>query len=132
MEELFRFKKLESSLGPRLYETLVKVVYLFEVGVLSRGEVIALLPAKIFDSPETYELVKDSIETRDADRRRTTNVFKSLTDLNYSNSDRTTHSYVRMPAFYPIMCSGKAKNIELNNLLNVKWVILPVGSEHPN
>jgi hypothetical protein len=61
MEELFRFKKLESSLGPNLYETFVKVVYLFEVGVLSRGEVITLLPEKIFDSPETYELVRDSI-----------------------------------------------------------------------
>jgi hypothetical protein len=132
MEELFRFKKLERNLGPNLYESLVKIVYLFEVGVLSRGEVIALLPDKTFDSPETYEFVRESIETRDTDRRRTTNVFKSLTDLNHSNSDRTTYSYVRMPAFYPIICSGKKKKPELNSLLNVKWVILPVGSEHSN
>lgn len=37
-----------------------------------------------------------------------------------------------MPEFYPIVCSGKAKNPELNQILNVKWVILPIGSEHPN
>lgn len=37
-----------------------------------------------------------------------------------------------MPDFYPIYCSGKIANPELNNILNVKWVILPVGSEHPN
>lgn len=37
-----------------------------------------------------------------------------------------------MPDFYPINCSGKIRNPQLNEILNDKWVILPIGSEHPN
>jgi histone deacetylase complex regulatory component SIN3 len=37
---------------------------------------------------------------------------------------------VQLPWLYPTACSGKASNPELNKILNVKWVIVPVGSEH--
>lgn len=44
MEELFRFRQQQAVMGPDAYESFVKIVYLFEVGVLSRAEVLAILP----------------------------------------------------------------------------------------
>lgn len=39
--------------------------------------------------------------------RRKKSSFKPLADLNFSAADRASPSYVTVPFFYPVTCSGK-------------------------
>ena len=40
-------------------------------------------------------------KTRELARRKHTPFFKPLSEIDFSKSERTTHSYVNMPIFYP-------------------------------
>lgn len=117
-------------MGPRKYESLVKLLYLHEIGIITRHEYVAMVTEKAFENAEAFEQFREIIDTRDHDRRKNSNIFKPLTELNFCDSERTTHSYVKLPWLYPTACQGKTANPELDNILNDKWVIVPVGSEH--
>jgi histone deacetylase complex regulatory component SIN3 len=73
-------------------------------------------------------MIKDIIELRENERRKTINLFKPLNDIDFTNSTRITPSYVEMPWSYPVSCRNKTK--ELKGILNDKWVSVPYGSEH--
>jgi hypothetical protein len=72
------------------------------------------------------DCLKDILETREVERRKKS-LFKPLNDMNFSNEIRPSPSYVSMPLYYPIRCSGKTHDSRL--LTNDKWVSVPHGSE---
>jgi hypothetical protein len=43
LEELFRFQKNESFMGSRRYESLLKLLYLHEIGIITRFEYEAMV-----------------------------------------------------------------------------------------
>lgn len=47
--------------------------------------------------------------------------------MNFSNAERASPSYVPIPIYYPIICSGKSNEVKL--ITNDKWVSVPYGSE---
>lgn len=47
--------------------------------------------------------------------------------MNFSNFERASPSYVSIPPYYPVVCSGKTAEIKL--ITNDKWVSVPYGSE---
>lgn len=76
---------------------------------------------------ESYlECIKEILETRELDRRKNS-VFKPLGDMNFSSHERPSPSYVTIPPYYPIKCSGK--NNEIKSLTNDRWISVPYGSE---
>jgi histone deacetylase complex regulatory component SIN3 len=72
------------------------------------------------------ENLKEILETRELDRRKTS-VFKPLGDINFSTYERASPSYVTIPTYYPIKCSGKTISIRL--VTNDRWISVPYGSE---
>jgi len=69
--------------------------------------------------------IRETIDTRESDRRRLS-VFRPLNDMNFSNAERPSPSYVSLPLYYPIKCSGKT--FEISKMTNDKWVSVPYGS----
>ena len=70
--------------------------------------------------------MKDIIETRETDRRKLSD-FRPLNDLDFSNYERPSPSYVTMPVLYPNICRGR--NTFYKEILNQTWVSVPHGSE---
>jgi histone deacetylase complex regulatory component SIN3 len=68
------------------------------------------------------------METRENTRRKQNQYFKPLNDMDFTKSERTTHSYVAMPKCYPKFCSGKTELT--SEVLNTEVVSVPSGSEH--
>jgi hypothetical protein len=52
------------------------------------------------------ECLKEIIDTREGERRKAS-FFKPLNDMNFSNYQRASPSYVTMPIYYPIRSSAK-------------------------
>lgn len=59
--------------------------------------------------------------------RRKISFFRPLSDINFSHYERASPSYVTVPFFYPVKCSGKTA--ESRALTNGKWISVPYGSE---
>ena len=74
---------------------------------------------------EELEFLKEIIENRESDRRRLS-LFKPLNDLDFSNCERPSPSYVLMPLSYPNKCKGRIGIFK--NILNDIYVSVPHGS----
>ena len=88
---------------------------IYQLGIISKDEVVEQISGKFSD----LDLVplKDIVETRETDRRRNS-VFRPLNDMDFSNFERATHSYVKMPGIYPHFCSGDNSNNMFKEVLN--------------
>ena len=102
-------RQLESSLDPTKYENLVKLIEIYQLGIISKDETLEIVKGNFGE--EDVIALKDLIESREADRRRSCS-FRPLSDMDFSASERATHSYVTMPDIYPHFCSG---NNQLSN-----------------
>lgn len=80
----------------------------------------------VLDLEEEVEFLKEIIETRESDRRRLS-LFKPLNDLDFSNVERPSPSYILMPNSYPNRCKGKTDFFK--QFLNDVYVSVPHGSE---
>jgi histone deacetylase complex regulatory component SIN3 len=72
------------------------------------------------------DYLRDILDARETERRKNSD-FKPLSDMNFSNFERASPSYVSIPRYYPIRCSGKSNDVKL--ITNDKWVSVPYGSE---
>lgn len=73
--------------------------------------------------------MKDIINCREESRRRSELcVFKPLSEIDFTNDDRISFSYVKMPRNYPSYCS-QSDELSLS-VLNTEYVSVPHGSEH--
>lgn len=54
-------------------------------------------------------------------------MFRPLSDMDFSNAERASHSYVKMPEIYPHYCSKD--NAISCEVLNKEWISVPRGSE---
>lgn len=118
-------KQLEKAVDGETFGFVLKTIQLYHLNIISRNEAVELLGGLALE--EYYlEFLRDSVEAREGERRRHS-LFKPLNDMNFSNCERASPSYVSMPPFYPIRCSGKTPQTQL--LLNDRWVSVPHGSE---
>jgi histone deacetylase complex regulatory component SIN3 len=70
--------------------------------------------------------LRDILDSRENERRKVS-CFRPLNDMNFSNYERASPSYVAMPPYYPIRSAGKAEWIK--GITNENWVSVPHGSE---
>jgi histone deacetylase complex regulatory component SIN3 len=129
-DEIEFFSGLVDSLPRPQFDFLVKLLYLYENCILSKHDLQVLVPPDFFEKAGEHEFFKGVISSTEVSRRKSSPFFKPLNEIDFSNSLRATHSYVKMPEMYPIKCQGKERNPALKRVLNDKWVSVPVGSEH--
>jgi histone deacetylase complex regulatory component SIN3 len=72
------------------------------------------------------ECLRDILDSRETERRKNS-VFRPLNDMNFSNCERASPSYVTMPLYYPTASSAKPEWIK--SITNERWVSVPYGSE---
>lgn len=72
------------------------------------------------------ECLRDILDTRETERRKTS-VFRPLNDLNFSNAERASPSYVVIPPYYSV--ASNAKPVWIRAITNESWVSVPYGSE---
>lgn len=88
------------------YTYIVKIIKIYYLNIITRNEAFDLLANLQVD--ELYmECVRDIIDARETERRKMS-VFRPLNDMNFSNAERASPSYVSIPIYYPIICSGKS------------------------
>ena len=97
---------------------------LFYLNIITKNETFEMI--NVLEMEEEVEFLKEIIETRESDRRRLSQ-FKPLNDLDFSNCDRPSPSYVLMPSSYPNRCKGKDDFFK--QFLNDVYVSVPHGSE---
>ena len=123
-EEKAIFRQISKLLDEESYGHIIKVIKLFHLNIITKNETYELL-APIQLEEYYFDFLKDILETRETERRKIS-VFKPLNDMNFSNSERATPSYVTFPEYYPIIC--KFRNEALKKILNDQWVSVPHGS----
>ena len=123
-DEKFIFKHLEKILDQKTFGSLIKIMRLFYLNIITKNEIFEMI--NVLEMEEEVEFLKEIIETRESDRRRLS-LFKPLNDLDFSNCDRPSPSYVLMPNSYPNRCKGRSGIFK--TFLNDIYVSVPHGSE---
>ena len=119
------FKQVEKNMDTWRYRVFLKIIELYTLNIVTRNETVDLLEEVGIDKVN-FDNIKEILESREHDRRKKS-AFKPLGDLNFSNAERPSPSYVNVPPVYPIYCSSKTQAIKA--LTNDKWVSVPYGSE---
>lgn len=124
-EERALLRQLEKQIDEQTYNYIIKIIKIYYLNIITRNEAFDLL-ANVQVEELYMECVKDIIDARETERRKMS-VFRPLNDMNFSNAERASPSYVSIPIYYPIICSGKSNEVKL--LTNDKWVSVPYGSQ---
>ena len=92
------------------YALIVKVAKIYTLNLITRNEAFEMLAGVQVD--EAYlECFRDILDSRETERRKMS-VFRPLNDMNFSNCERASPSYVTMPSYYPISSSSKPEWIK--------------------
>jgi len=104
--ELSFFDNLKQNLGEPQYVNLIKLMYLYAECIITLTEFFSMAGAIISD-PQTLAILKESLYCREASRRKMTQYFKPLGDLDFSSkkarkcvkrkeSEKPTPSYSKL------------------------------------
>lgn len=124
-EERAVIRQVEKSVDEQTYQYIIKLTHIYYLNIISRNELFELL-ANVQVEEIQLDYLRDILDARETERRKNSD-FKPLSDMNFSNFERASPSYVSIPRYYPIRCSGKSNDVKL--ITNDKWVSVPYGSE---
>jgi histone deacetylase complex regulatory component SIN3 len=124
-EERAAIRQVEKSVDEQTYQYIIKLTHIYSLNIISRNELFELL-AHVQAEEVQLDYLRDILDARETERRKASD-FKPLSDMNFSNFERASPSYVSIPRYYPVRCSGKSSEVRL--ITNDKWVSVPYGSE---
>eukprot|EP01017_Pseudomicrothorax_dubius_P037298 TRINITY_DN5455_c0_g1_i1.p1 TRINITY_DN5455_c0_g1~~TRINITY_DN5455_c0_g1_i1.p1 ORF type:complete len:884 (+),score=251.19 TRINITY_DN5455_c0_g1_i1:221-2872(+) len=123
----FEYLKV-NVLSPEEFMYMIKLVHLYTECVLTRHDIIVVSQA-LFKEREIHKTFVELLSARESNRRKSSLFYKPLSEINFSDCDRCTRSYIRIPKLFPVVLNTGVTP-EIDSVLNKTFVSVPQGSEH--
>ena len=123
------FSGLKDFFPPEIYQILIKILYLYNEGIISQHEFTVLI-TPYFNQPNHQKLLEffKSITSSKILNRRQHAIFdRPMCEMDFSKT-RKISGYYELPKEYPILISSGRTDFE-NNIFNDRLITIPTGSE---
>jgi len=123
------FSGLKDFFPPEIYQILIKILYLYNEGIISQYEFTVLI-TPYFNQPNHQKLLEffKSITSSKILNRRQHAIFdRPMCEMDFSKT-RKISGYYELPKEYPFLISSGRTDFE-NEIFNDRLITIPTGSE---
>jgi len=127
--EYIFFNGLKDLFPPEIYQILIKILYLYNEGIISQYE-FTLLITPYFNQPNHQNLLeffKTITNSKILNRRQHAIFDRPMCEMDFSKT-RKISGYFELPKEYPILISSGRTDFE-NSIFNDRLITIPTGSE---
>jgi histone deacetylase complex regulatory component SIN3 len=120
---------LKDFFPPEIYQILIKILYLYNEGIISQYEFTVLI-TPYFNQPNHQKLLEffKSITSSKILNRRQHAIFdRPMCEMDFSKT-RKISGYYELPKEYPFLISSGRTDFE-NEIFNDRLITIPTGSE---
>ena len=128
-EYLF-FESLKNMISPIKYMTFIKLLFLYNKGILSHFEFCKLIDSSMEEYPELSGIIKQLAMSKLISRKHSSIMMKPLTEVDTSKFKKISTSYFDFTGehYCNTQCSAQEK-LGLAELFNNSYISIPNGSE---
>ena len=127
--EYIFFDGLKDLFPPEIYQILIKILYLYNEGIISQYE-FSVLITPYFNQPNHQNLLeffKTITNSKILNRRQHAIFDRPMCEMDFSKT-RKISGYFELPKEYPILISSGRTDFE-NSIFNDRLITIPTGSE---
>jgi histone deacetylase complex regulatory component SIN3 len=127
--EYIFFNGLKEIFPPEIYEILIKILYLFNEGIISQYEFTVLITPYFNQEnhQKLLEFFKSLTHSKTLNRRQHAIFDRPMCEMDFSKTRKIT-GYYELPKEYPIKISSGRTDFE-NSIFNDRLITIPTGSE---
>ena len=123
------FNGLKDLFPPEIYKILIKILYLYNEGIISQYE-FTILITPYFTQPNHQNLLeffKSLTNSKILNRRQHAIFDRPMCEMDFTKT-RQISGYFELPKEYPILISSGRTDFE-NSIFNDRLITIPTGSE---
>ena len=123
------FNGLKDLFPPEIYKILIKILYLYNEGIISQNE-FTILITPYFTQPNHQNLLeffKSLTNSKILNRRQHAIFDRPMCEMDFTKT-RQISGYFELPKEYPILISSGRTDFE-NSIFNDRLITIPTGSE---
>ena len=127
--EYIFFNGLKEIFPPEIYEILIKILYLFNEGIISQYEFTVLITPYFNQEnhQKLLEFFKSLTHSKTLNRRQHAIFDRPMCEMDFTKTRKIT-GYYELPKEYPIKISSGRTEFE-NSIFNDRLITIPTGSE---